>query len=139
MEGNYAVTFGKNTVGKVQVLREGLYYSFYCRCQLSGDVVYRLAVRCGESDESLGVLVPMEGGFGLKKRIPAKRLGQGSPDFFLMPKHNHSGVFAPIYPEEPFAYIAKLKDAFLIRKEGQLGSMIPDGNQTTENYDNRIT
>lgn len=127
MEGNYAVTFGKNTVGKVQVLREGLYYSFYCRCQLSGDVVYRLAVRCGESEESLGVLVPMEGGFGLKKRIPAKRLGQGSPVFFLMPKHNHSGVFAPIYPEEPFAYIAKLKDAFLIRQEGQLGAMIPDG------------
>lgn len=34
--------------------------------------------------------------------------------------------FVPIAPEEPFAYIAKLKDAFLATQNGQTGVMIPE-------------
>ena len=125
MEGYYEVTFGNQTVGKVQVLRQGLYYRFICRCQLTGDVVCRLAVRCAGVEEKLGVVVPVEHGFGLDRKIPVKRLGQGMPEFFLSPKHEHQkGTFVPIYPEEPFAYIARLKDAFLLRQNGQLGAMI---------------
>ena len=44
MEGKYAVTFGQTEVGIVQMKREGLYWRFCCRCQLSGDVVCRLVV-----------------------------------------------------------------------------------------------
>lgn len=125
LDGNYAVTFGNHTVGKVQVCREGLYYRFVCRCQLTGDVVCRLAVRCGEQEENLGVVVPMDGVFGLEKKIPAKRLGEDEPFFFLAPKHDHgNGTFVPIYPEEPFAYISRLKDAFLMRQNGQPGVML---------------
>ena len=122
MEGTYAVTFGKHQAGKVQVLREGLYYRFICRCQLTGDVICRLAVRCGEKEENLGVVVPFGTGFALDKKIPAKRLGMGIQEFFLVHKHDHvKGSFVPIYPEEPFAYIARLKDAFLVRQNGQQG------------------
>lgn len=122
LEEFYLVYLGKEAAGKVQVLREGLYYRFVCRCSLTGDVVCRLVVRCGETQENLGVVVPLEQGFGLDKRIPAKRLGEGKMSFFLMPKHDAvSGRFVPIYPEEPFAYIARLKDAFLARQNGQVG------------------
>lgn len=127
MDENYVVCFGNHPVGKVQVLRQGLYYRFICRCRLSGDVVCRLSVRCGDKQEKLGVVVPSGDGFGLDTKIPVKRLGEGKMEFYLGPNHDHvMGKFIPIYPEEPFNYIERLKDAFLVRKNGQVGVMIPD-------------
>ena len=126
MEGNYAVYFGSGQAGKVQVLRQGLYLRFICRCRLSGDVICRLIVRGNGKQENLGVLVPMDDGFGLDTRIPAKRLGEGEPEFQLIPKGGETGgTFVPLSPEEPFAYIERLKDAFLARQNGQLGVVIP--------------
>ena len=122
MEGNYGVYFGSRLAGKVQVQRQGLYYRFTCRCQISGDVVCRLHVSCGDKRESLGVVIPMDGGFGLDTRLPVKRLGEGSMEFTLIPKHEvPEGKFVPIYPEEPFAYIERLKEGFLAKKGEQVG------------------
>lgn len=121
MEEKYAVSFGNEQVGKVSVQRRGLYYRFRCRCRITGGAVYRVRVRCGEIQESLGILVPMEGGFGLDTQIPVKRLGEGEMEFFMVPKYESSPVaIAPVYPEEPFAYISRLKDAYLVRQNGEL-------------------
>ena len=109
-------------MGKAQVLRQGLYYAFRCRCRLPEGEVFRLCVTCGERKENLGVVIPMDGGFGLDTKIPVKRLGEGSMEFRLLSKRTSSeGVFVPICPEEPFQYISRLKESFLIRKNGQLG------------------
>lgn len=125
MEGNYVVTFGKRQCGKVQVLRQGLYYRFLCRCQIRGDVLCRLRVSCGGRLEELGILVPMEDGFGLDKKVPVKYFGEGIPEFKLYAKAEEpEGKFVPITPEEPFSYITKLKTAYLVRKDGQVGILI---------------
>lgn len=126
MQPCYEVFFGEVPAGKVQVLRQGLYYLFQCRCRLSGDIMCRLFVRCGSREENLGIVVPMDGGFGLDTRIPVKRLGEGEMKFTLIPKHGDrpGERFIPIYPEEPFSYIARLKDAYLARQGEQLGVMI---------------
>ena len=125
MEGNYCVTFGQAEVGNVQVRREGLYWRFCCRCRITGDVVCRLVVQCGNSRESLGIVVPDGDVFHLDTRLPAKKLEQGIPQFVLIPRHEvGEGTFVPLKPEEPFAYIAKLKDAYFTRRYGQAGVMI---------------
>lgn len=125
MEGNYPVFFGHENVGKVQVLRQGLYYRFLCNCHMTGDVVCRLTVVCGDKRESLGVVVPAGDGFGLDKKLPVKQIGEGEMSFFLAPRHDRiQGKFVPIYPEEPFAYIERLKDAFLAHQNGQAGIVI---------------
>ena len=82
----------------------------------------RLQVDCGDNGVDLGVVVPVDGGFGLDTRIPVKRLGTGQMRFLLKPKHDikHT-AFVPVYPEEPFAYIERLKEGFLARKDGQVG------------------
>ena len=131
MEGTYPVFFGQAQVGKVQVRKQGLYYKFFCRCQLTGDVVCRLTVQSGGVRENLGVVVPLEEGFGLETRIPSKRLTAGEPEFRLVPKHEISmGTFVPISPEEPFAYIRELKNAYFERRYGQAGVVI---RETAEN------
>ena len=125
MEGNYEVRFGAKSVGKVQVLRQGLYYHFICRCAFDADIVSRLVVRCADKCENIGVLIPSGDGFFLDKKIPAKTFGEGIPEFYLAPRHDTvNGKFIPIYPEEPFAYIARLKDAFLTTQKGQRGVML---------------
>ena len=55
LEENYGVYFGNRPVGKVQVTRQGLYYHFLCRCELTGDVMCRLWVTCADKRESLGL------------------------------------------------------------------------------------
>ena len=131
MEGYYGVSFGAQQVGKVQLTRQGLYYRFICRCSLSGDVVCRLKVVCGGREENLGVVVPMDGGFGLDTKLPVKRIGEGNMEFYLAPKGvavtecvQQTGQFIPIYPDEPFAYIARLKKSFFAIQNGQAGVVI---------------
>lgn len=129
MEGNYPVYFGTRQVGKVQVTHQGLYYRFNCRCQLTGDVICRLFVSSGDHRESLGVVVPVGNGFGLDTKVAAKRLGEGKLSFSLHPKHETAeGKFVPIIPEEPFAYLSRLKDAYLEKREEQMGAVIPGEN-----------
>lgn len=125
MEGVYDVSFGNQSVGKVIVQRQGLYYRFSCRCRLTGGVVCRLRVICGDRQENLGILVPVDGGFGLDTKLPVKRLGEKALAFLLVPKLERSvGTFVPVYPEEPFAYISRLKEAYLARKDGQMGIIL---------------
>jgi len=111
------LTFGDRPLGWVRVERQGLYYLFRCRCQLSGEAAFRLLVSCGEKQEDLGILVPMEGGFGLDTRRPVKRLGEGTLSFRLVSNHDApKNRFGPIYPEEPYTYLQKHKDAYLAGK-----------------------
>ena len=127
MEGTYEISQGGKPVGRVRVERQGLYYHFSCRGKLTGAVVCKLVVSCGERQENLGVFVPMDGTFGIEKKLPVKRLGEGTPQFRVLPKHESvEGKFVPIYPEEPFAYMAKLKDAFLAYQEDQVGIVIKE-------------
>ena len=123
----YVLNLGKDPVGKVQVLRQGLYYRFVCRCRLTGEVVYRLMVRCGEKNENLGILVRAGDGFGLDKKVPASHLGEGEMAFLLLPKNDRiNGTFVPIHPDEPFAYITRLQDAFFERQGQQAGVIIKE-------------
>ena len=125
MEGIYCVCLGDRPVGKVTVRREGLYYKFSCRCHLTEGVLCRLRVNSEDKQDNLGILVPMDDGFGLETMLPIKRFGKGVPEFMLVPKHDSiSGIFVPVFPEEPFAYISRLKKAYLTRKNGQLGIML---------------
>ena len=127
MVGTYDIVLDEKIVGQVQVEGQGLYYHFRCRCDPGNDGVYRVMVRCGDDEENLGICVPVDGQFGLDKRIPRKRLGEGKPSFFLLPKYNQvAGRFVSVFPEEPFSYIHRLEGAFLARQGEQLGIVIPE-------------
>lgn len=114
MEETYDILLAESVIGTATVKRTGLYYIFHCRCSLSGDVLYKIIVQCGERQESLGICVPQERGFGIETKVPTKRLGEGKFIFRLVPKHAAlTGRFVPVRAEEPFAYIDKLHKAHL--------------------------
>ena len=84
--------------------------------------MYRLMVDTGPVRENLGILVPKDGSFALDTKVPAKRIGEGNMIFSLISKQEeYKGTFVPIYPEEPFTYISRLKESFLVHRDGQPG------------------
>ena len=87
----------------------------------------RIMVACGEKKVDLGICIPMGDVFVVDKKVPCKQLGEGNPEFYLTPRPQHSGgKFVPVYPEEPFAYMSKLKGAFLEIRNGQMGIVIKE-------------
>ena len=111
---------GRETVGKAYVSQQGLYYRITCRCAMSSGVIHRLVVACEGRQESLGVLVPIDQEFGSDTKIPVKRLGRGPFQFLLLPKHRAmEEEYVPLSPQEPFAYITKLRECYLVRKNGE--------------------
>lgn len=75
----------------------------------------------------LGILVPVDDGFGLTTVRPAKLFPSQPVRFCLVTKlESMEGHFVPIIPEEPFAYIERLKDAYLVKKYGQNGILLKD-------------
>ena len=130
MEKRYPILLGGQSVGEALVCRQGLYVCFRCRCRLSGETVYRLTVVCGGCTENLGIPVPAGEWFCLDTRIPAKRLGEGEPVIRAVPKRAEMyGEFVPLSPEEPFAYLNRLKNAFLEERGGRLGVVLRDAEE----------
>ena len=86
MDETYDIRFDDSLVGKARVEKQGLYLCFSCRCRMPDDGLYRIHVISGENREDLGICIPLDGLFGMDKRLPAKRLGEGTLDFVLLPK-----------------------------------------------------
>ena len=127
MEGTYDVLLGTQKMGNVVVSRQGLYWHFCCRCDLSGEVMYYLTVQIDRQCERLGLLIPVDGMFGLNTQLPVKRLEQGSPTFFLQARRSAScGQFIPVRMEEPFAYLTRLQEAYLATQNQQMGIILPE-------------
>ena len=125
MEVFYPITLKGKQVGKMEVQKIGLYYRFSGRCSLAGDGIYRVAVTCGTRQERLGVLIPDEDTFRITTSVPVKRVGEGDMSFqILTDSPIPTGIFVPIVPEEPFAYLARLKDSFLEIQNGEPGIRI---------------
>ena len=99
MDGTYEIMLGGESVGQAVVRRQGLYYRFSCRCDLSGEVIYRITVTCGGKSESLGIPVPKDGQFHLDTKLAASRLGEGEPKFAAVHRRpDLGGMFVPISP-----------------------------------------
>ena len=75
----------------------------------------------------------MEDGFGIKTQIPVKRFSLDVVRFIVVPVHGMGkGIYAPIKPEEPFGYIERLKDAYLIKKDNVYGIWIKESGCLTK-------
>lgn len=119
MVGTYQVYFEGIPVGTVCLTKWGLYYELECHCQKISDEMMELVTNVKDDRKKLGLLLPSDEGLMLRKRIPAKDLGEGKGEFFLVPRNSPIFEQVPVDPQNPFPYLQKLPDAFLTCKDGQ--------------------
>lgn len=121
----YDIFLGNEKAGQATLERQGLYYKIECRCHLSGTVRFHVAVKGDKEETNLGLLIPGDGGFYLRTSVAVKKLGSGNLRFCLIPVHPKvDGMFVPLRPDEPFAYLARLKEAVLQRSNGEWGLVL---------------
>lgn len=112
----FDVTLSGQTIGTVELTREGLYYRLFCRCRVKDREIHRLYA----GDEKIGVLIPEDGALVLETRVAAKRLKAGCA-FSL---DENRGVFLPIRPGETFEYLDKLRSGRLGFRDGIQGLIL---------------
>ena len=85
----------------------------------------KLQIKTGETYHHIGVLIPIDGKFGLDMKIPVKRLGDRIGQFEISSGKKDASVrFIPVVPHEPFCYLRMLNVAKLERRGDQIGVVI---------------
>ncbi len=115
LQGTYRVRYEENWVGTVDVVPTGLYYEIICNCRVTGERMLELVAEGQNFQENLGLLVPVAGGFGLKKRIPMKQMGEKDIQFSLRSRLRQITVM--VDPDKPFDYLQQLDHAYLAGDE----------------------
>ena len=97
--------------GEASIERQGLYFQIRCFCRSPERIILKWAG--GERD--LGLCVPMDEGYGIQTRIPAKYLGNDNLQFLTLTKEN---IF-PIGEDVPFMQLSYLREGTLIYQQGR--------------------
>ena len=122
MEGTWNVYFEDRPVGNCMTHREGLYIRFVCRCARISDSICRLLLRCGNGNVDLGVLIPVEGGYGLDRKLPVRNIPEGEPRFCVKLQGEQSAKrFIQVRDGEKFVFLSGLADARFGKQDGKTG------------------
>ena len=114
----YDIFAGTQVVGQAEVIKEGLYYRFSCKCTPPDEGIHRIMVSDGSSTKDLGICVPTGEWFCLVCRVPIKHLPGEKLEFSLVPKDTQAtGI--PVATNESFACLEKLDSAHLQEFEGK--------------------
>ena len=112
----YDILMGTQVVGQAEVMKEGLYYRFSCKCTPPDDTVHRIIVSDGNNTKDLGICVPTGEWFCLVSRIPVKYLPGETLQFALVSKNKQETII-PVATNEPFSGLDKLESAYLQESE----------------------
>ena len=85
MRYEFAVLYEQRTVGKAEIVKQGLYYRITCRYRLPSGEVCRLIFKWPGGWENVGIPVPEGDGFNLTKKIPVKKIPILDMTVHLMP------------------------------------------------------
>lgn len=85
MANDYEVLLDGISAGKMQVTNQGLYFHFFCMCQIMTKEIYRVVAYWDGGYINLGIPAPEEGKLILKKKIAAKHIEENDLKFVLLP------------------------------------------------------
>lgn len=113
----YDIMMDTKVVGQAEVMKEGLYYRFTCKCTPPNDAIHRIIVSDGNITRDLGICVPTGEWFCLVCRVPIKYLPGDKLEFSLVTNAQKNAV--PVETDTPFPALDKLETAYL-QKNGEI-------------------
>lgn len=137
----YDILMNTQVVGQAEVMKEGLYYRFSCKCTPPDDTAHKIIVSDGNNTKDLGICVPTGEWFCLVSRVPIKYLPGENLQFTLVPKNKQETII-PVATNEPFFGLDKLDSAHLQESEGNTEIVInptpnPQGSDRSQESQNR--
>ena len=104
----YDVFFENAVIGSAEVIKEGLYTRFLCKCKFQQEGLYRIVVHYGEVSYNIGVCIPDGNGYTTSAKLPSKYIHDSVPVFSAESAVKPITVFKPISPGMNFEYIKAL-------------------------------
>lgn len=114
----YPILLDGNSVGKAEVVKEGLYYRFSCVCYPTNKEIYRIFLNDGRKTRNLGVCVPDGRRFILNVCVPVKYISNGDFSFEMKPEETDL-KYEPIESGKAFSNLDLLEDAKLQTIDGK--------------------
>ena len=108
----YDIFVGTQIVGQAEVIKEGLYYRFSCKCTPPDEGVHKIIVSDGDNTKDLGICVPKGERFCLVSRVPIKYL-PGKKLQFTLEQKDKKEIAVPVSADEPFPNLDRLESAYL--------------------------
>ena len=87
-------------VGKVKLNFDGLYCTIHCVMGHTNEIL-QLVDRCEAGDIPIGICGPLNGGFGIVKKIPAKYMTERRHEFVLLNRKEDNICFFSADEEIP--------------------------------------
>ncbi len=112
----YDILMDSKVVGQAEVIKEGLYYRFSCKCTPPDESIHRIVVSDGNNTKDLGICVPTGEWFCLVSRVAVKNLPGVNLQFTLVSKDKKETA-VPVATDEPFPHLDKLDSAHLLETE----------------------
>ena len=125
MDGTWNVYFENRAVGSCTLRREGLYIRIVCSCDRVVNGICRLMMQSSDGSADLGILIPVDSGLGLDRKLSSKALPQGEPRFTVrIVDKQRKEIFVSVKDGESFACLASLAEARFGKQGGEAGVFI---------------
>lgn len=116
----YPVYMGEESIGKVQLQKNGLYYRIECECALPGSRIFRLYAECGDWKYRIGIPVPEGDSYKLRVNIRFEKLQTDDLRFFVATDEDQATQQRiPIFEEKPCQQMAILEVMVFDRYNGR--------------------
>ena len=121
----YPIYLDEVIVGRMQVVKHGLYLHFQGTCMLEKNQIYKLWCQNNNIWKLLGTPVPEGDRFVMHRCAPAK-LFSGEEFRFVLRKQGEEGhkIFYPLVPGEPISWIEDLTYAKFCLQDEKPGVIV---------------
>ena len=109
------IFWNNKDVGTAEVRENGLYYDFFCKCDVIQKGIHRIIVEDGINRVDIGICVPDGNSFILKRKIP-KKYFLGKNFLFLLEQNQ---ITLSVQNGMAFQYLDRIDAAHLIKQNGQ--------------------
>lgn len=125
----YDVIYQNTAIGQVKVNNSGLFTEFDCACQPKSKDLFRVVAQYDDKKVDLGICVPDGNTFSIKRMIPTKNIGKGTPRFCCVYLNHKPDNFIALSNDRKVPSLHKINEARFMTQDGIKGLTFSRGDQ----------
>lgn len=115
-----------DVVGTAEATKEGLYYVIRCVFHPAKQGIFRVKMHGAVGEIDLGVGIPSDNGFEVRKKLPVKRITEEDYRFTVYSANEDTEYdYIPLKPNHAFPGIQRLRNGKFRVRDGEPGIIFP--------------